>query len=143
MSKARGKFVIFAHSGTYDKLHQVSTLSLTAAAMGQEVYIILFFWALKKFYSGQLDHSDFPVEYQSWSNKIAQLMKEKKVPSVTEMFREAREMGAKVVVCSAGLEYMDIDPSVREVKKDGLIDDVWGLPQVLTLVEDAKTVLYI
>ena len=143
MKKRKGKFVIFAHSGTYDKLHQVSTISLTAAAMGHSVYIILFFWALKKFYSGQLDHSDFPVEYRSWSDKISQLMKEKKVPPVTEMFREAREMGAKVVVCSAGLEYMDIDPAVRDAKKGGLIDDVWGLPQVLTLVEDAKTILYI
>ena len=31
MKKRKGKFVIFAHSGTYDKLHQVSTISLTAA----------------------------------------------------------------------------------------------------------------
>ena len=31
------RFVIFAHNATYDKLHQVATLGLTAAAMGQEV----------------------------------------------------------------------------------------------------------
>ena len=140
MKKTKGKFVIFAHSGTYDKLHQVATLALTAAAMGSEVYIILFFWALKKFYSGQLDKSDFPVEYQSWSHKISQLMKEKKVPPISEMLKEARGIGVKVIVCSAGLEYMDIDD---KTPKDGLIDDVWGLPQVLTIVEGAETVLYI
>ena len=140
MKKTKGKFVIFAHSGTYDKLHQVATIALTAAAMGSDVYIVLFFWALKKFYSGQLDHSDFPVEYQSWSHKITQLMKEKKVPSISEMFREARGIGAKIIVCSAGLEYMDIDD---KTPKDGLIDEVWGLPQVLTVAEGADTVLYI
>ena len=131
---------IFAHSGTYDKLHQVATIALTAAAMGSEVYIVLFFWALKKFYSGQLDKSDFPVEYQSWSHKISQLMKEKKVPPVSEMLREARGIGVKIIVCSAGLEYMDIGD---KTPKDGLIDDVWGLPQVLTIAEGADTVLYI
>jgi peroxiredoxin family protein len=140
MKKTKGKFVIFAHSGTYDKLHQIATIALTAAAMGSEVYIVLFFWALKKFYSGQLDRSDFPVEYQSWSHKITQLMKEKNVPPISEMLREARGMGAKVIVCSAGLEYMDIDD---KTPKDGLIDDVWGLPQVLTTAEGAHTVLYI
>ncbi|MBI3994699.1 MAG: hypothetical protein HY349_01850 [Nitrospirae bacterium] len=140
MKKSKGRFVIFAHSGTYDKLHQVATIALTAAAMGSDVYIILFFWALKKFYSGQLDLSDFPVEYQSWSHKITQLMKEKKVPPVSEMLHEARGMGAKVIVCSAGLEYMDIG---EKTPKDNLIDDVWGLPQVLTVAESADTVLYI
>ncbi|MBI3609222.1 MAG: DsrE/DsrF/DrsH-like family protein [Nitrospirae bacterium] len=140
MKKTKGKFVIFAHSGTYDKLHQTATIALTAAAMGSEVYIVLFFWALKKFYSGQLDKSDFPVEYQSWSHKISLLMKEKKVPPISEMLKEARGMGAKIIVCSAGLEYMDMDD---KTPKDDLIDDVWGLPQVLTMVEGADTVLYI
>jgi peroxiredoxin family protein len=46
----------------------------------------------------------------------------------------------KIVVCSAGLEYMDIGD---KTPKDGLIDDVWGLPQVLTVAEEAETVLYI
>jgi len=143
MKKNKGKFIIFAHSGTYDKLHQTATIALTAAAMGSEVYIILFFWALKKFYSGQLDHSDFPVEYQSWSHKITQLMREKKVPPVSEMLREAKGIGAKVIVCSAGLEYMDIEKAPPDRTQDSLIDDVWGLPQVLTMIEDAETVLYI
>ena len=32
---AQPKFVIFAHHATYDTLHQVATLGLTAAAMGK------------------------------------------------------------------------------------------------------------
>ena len=139
MKKTKGKFIIFAHSGTYDKLYQVATIALTAAAMGSEVYVILFFWALKKVYSGQLDKADFPVEYQSWSDKITHLMKEKKVPPVSELLKEARGIGVKIIVCSAGLDYLDLE----KTSKPELIDDVWGLPQVLTVVEEADTVLYI
>jgi len=133
------KFVIFAHSGTYDKLYQTTTIALTAAAMEKEVYIILFFWALKKLYAGELDQPDFPVEYQPWSHKITELMKEKKVPPISEMLKEARGMGVKVIVCSAGLDYMDIENK----DQPDLIDDVWGLPKVLTVVQQAETVLYI
>ena len=136
------KFVIYAHSGTYDKLHQMATIALTAAAMGHQVYIFLFFWALKKFYSGTLDENDFPVEYQPWSDQITRLMKEKKVPLVSEMMKDAQSMGAKVIVCSAGLEYMDIGKTPPKGFED-FIDDVWGLPQVLNITEEAKTVLYI
>jgi peroxiredoxin family protein len=139
MKKTNGKFVIFAHSGTYDKLYQTTTIALTAAAMEKEVYIVLFFWALKKLYSGHLDRPDFPVEYQDWSHKITDLMKEKKVPPISEMLKEARNIGVKIIVCSAGLDYMDIGKADRP----DLVDDIWGLPKVLTTVEQAETVLYI
>ena len=45
---AQPKFVIFAHHATYDTLHQVATLGLTAAAMGKDVIVILLFWTIKK-----------------------------------------------------------------------------------------------
>lgn len=53
------KFVLFAHSATYDKLHQVATLGLTAAAMGKDVIVILLFWTIKKLAEGQIDRLDF------------------------------------------------------------------------------------
>ena len=37
------RFVIFAHNATYDKLHQVATIGLTAAAMGKDVVVVLLF----------------------------------------------------------------------------------------------------
>ena len=139
MEKTKGKFVIFSHRGTYDKLHQVATIALTAAAMGKEVYIILFFWALRKFYTHELDQPDFSEENKDWSEKIVERMREKKIPPVSEMLADARRMGVKIIVCSAGLEYMDIEKDAQPE----LVDDVWGLPQVLTTVEEAETTLYI
>ena len=140
MGKSKDRFVIFAHSGTYDRLHQVATLALTAAAMGQDVYIILFFWALKKFCSGELDKPDFPEEYETLGKKVSKLMKEKKVPKVSEMLRDAKGIGrVKIIICSAGLEYMNIEKGGQS----DLVDEVWGLPTVLNEVKGANTVLYI
>ena len=53
--KDKKKFVIFAHGGTYDKLYQIVTLAITAASMGRETYIFLFFWALKRFVNEEFD----------------------------------------------------------------------------------------
>ena len=54
MSK-KPKFVIFAHNATYDKLHQVATLGMTAAAMGKDVIIVLLFWTIKKLADGSYE----------------------------------------------------------------------------------------
>lgn len=140
MTKEKGRLVIFAHSGTYDRLHQVATIALTAAAMNREVFIILFFWALKKFSTGNLDAMDFPPEYEHWSDSIKEIVDKKKMPAVSEMFRDAKSVGrVKIIICSAGLDYMNVD----RASLNPLIDDVWGLPTVLNKLEDAETVLYI
>src|ERR1051326_7455305 len=73
------KFVIFAHHATYDTLHQVATLGLTAAAMGKEVIVILLFWTIKKLAEGKIDQVDFPPEYADSADEVARLLKEKKV----------------------------------------------------------------
>src|SRR5574342_848736 len=87
------KFVIFAHNATYDKLHQVATLGLTAAAMGKDVIVILLFWTIKKLAEGKIDQIDFPPEYAGSAGEVARLLKEKKVPKTSEMFEEAKLVG--------------------------------------------------
>jgi peroxiredoxin family protein len=137
---AKPKFVLFAHSATYDKLHQVATLGLTAAAMGKDVTVVLLFWTIKKLEEGRLDEPDFPPEYGLHAKEVARLLQEKKVPRISEMFREARLVGQfRMVACSAGLEYMGVDP--EQVAKH--VDDVMGLPAILTLASDAETTLFI
>ena len=53
------RFVIFAHNATYDTLHQVGTLGLTAAAMGKDVTVVLLFWTIRKLAEGRIDEVDF------------------------------------------------------------------------------------
>jgi len=133
-------FVIFAHNATYDKLHQVATLGLTAAAMGKDVIVVLLFWTIKKLAAGQLDVVDFPPEYAAQGDEVRRLLKEKKVPKISEMFSEAKQVGSfRLIACSAGLEYMGVDAAA--VAKN--VDEVLGLPAILNLSAKAETTLFI
>ena len=134
------KFVIFAHNATYDKLHQVATLGMTAAAMGKDVVVVLLFWTIKKLAEGKIDEVDFPPEYAASAAEVARLLKEKKVPKISEMFQDAKHVGRfRLIACSAGLEYMGVDGGAVEKK----VDEVLGLPAILSLTADAETTLFI
>ena len=136
----RPRFIIYAHNATYDKLHQVATLGLTAAAMGKEVTVVLLFWTIKKLSEGRLNEVDFPPEYQRYQEEVAGLLAERKVPQITEMFDEARQVGQfRLVACSAGLEYMGVD--AKAVAKQ--VDEVMGLPSILSMASGAETTLFI
>lgn len=140
MTRPHRKFVLFAHNATYDKLHQVATLGLTAAAMGKEVIVVLLFWTIKKLAQGRIDEIDFPPEYAASATDVARLLQEKKVPKISEMFAEAKLVGKlRIIACSAGLEYMDVDGGA--VSKQ--VDEVLGLPAILSLTADAETTLFI
>jgi len=138
--KSSPRFVIFAHNATYDKLHQVATIGLTAAAMGKEVIVVLLFWTIKKLAQGHIDAIDFPPEYAQSAEEVARLLREKKVPKISEMFHEAKQVGQfRLVACSAGLEYMGVDSDA--VAKN--VDEVMGLPAILSLTAGAETTLFI
>jgi len=138
--KTKPRFVIFAHNATYDKLHQVATLGLTAAAMGKDVIVVLLFWTIKKLAEGRLDAVDFPPEYGAATEEVARLLKEKKVPAISEMFQEAKQVGQfRIVACSAGLEYMGVDADAVSKR----VDSVMGLPAILSLTAGAETTLFI
>ncbi|MBM4128077.1 MAG: hypothetical protein FJ247_12135 [Nitrospira sp.] len=134
------KFVIFAHNATYDKLHQVATIGMTAAAMGKDVIVVLLFWTIKKLAEGRIDHVDFPPEYAGSAEEVARLLKEKKVPKISEMFQDAKHVGKfRLIACSAGLEYMGVESQAVETR----VDEVMGLPAILKLTEEAETKLFI
>lgn len=134
------KFVLFAHNATYDKLHQVATLGMTAAAMGKEVIVVLLFWTIKKLAEGNIDQIDFPPEYAASADEVARLLKEKKVPKISEMLQDAKHVGTlRLIACSAGLEYMGVESGAVERH----VDEVMGLPAILSLTADAETKLFI
>lgn len=134
------RFVIFAHNANYDNLHQVGTLGLTAAAMGKAVMVVLLFWTIRKLAEGRIDQVDFSSEYEGAADQVRRLLKEKKVPLVSEMFQEARAVGDfQLVACSAGLEYMGVDQDAVTKR----VDCVLGLPAILALTAGAETTLFI
>lgn len=141
MEKSGRKLAIFAHSGTYDKLYQVVTIAVTAASMGRDVYIFLFFWALKSFVKdGGLDAMNFPPEYGGEGPALGQRMKRLNPTSLQDMLNEVKKLGRiKVYACSANVKYMGLDDErVREK-----VDEVVGLPAILQMAEDSDVQLFI
>ena len=137
---ASPRFIIYAHNATYDKLHQVATLALTASAMGKDVVVVLLFWTIKKLAEGKLNDVDFPPEYEPYHEEVSRLLAERNVPRISDMFDEAREAGKfRLIACSAGLEYMGVDQDA--VAKQ--VDEVMGLPSILSLASGAETTLFI
>ena len=108
--------------------------------MGKDVIVILLFWTIKKLAEGNIDQVDFPPEYAASAGEVAQLLRDKKVPKISEMFQDAKHVGKfRLIACSAGLEYMGVNSAVVEQH----VDEVMGLPAIIALTSDAETKLFI
>lgn len=138
--KNKKKFVIFAHSGTYDKLYQIVTLAITAASMGRETYIFLFFWALRRFVNEEFDLKRLSSEFGSEGERLAKRMQEINPISLKEILQEVRSMGnLKIYACTAAVKIMELEESLVKSK----VDDILGLPALLEIAEGAETQLFI
>ncbi len=134
------EFVIFAHSGEYDRLYQVATLAASAAANGDDVHIILFFGALRRFVDDDLDNPAFPPSYGEEGPRIEQRMRESRAHSVSELIDTARQLGKLTLyACSAQVKFLGL--TAPEV--EGIVDEVISLPNVLKRTADARTKLFI
>ena len=108
--------------------------------MGKDVMVVLLFWTIKKLAEGRLNDLDFPPEYAVQAPEVARLIRERKVPLISDMFKEAKQVGKfKLVACSAGLEYMGVD---AQAVNDN-VDEVMGLPAILAACAGAETTLFI
>jgi peroxiredoxin family protein len=138
--KNKKKFVIFAHSGTYDKLYQIVTLAITAASMGRETYIFLFFWALRRFVNEEFDLKRLSSEFGSEGERLAKRMQEINPISLKEILQEVRRMGnLKIYACTAAVKIMELEESLVKSK----VDDILGLPALLEIADGAETQLFI
>ena len=138
--KDKKKFVIFAHSGTYDKLYQIITLAITAASMGRETYIFLFFWALKRFVNEEYDVTKLLSEYGDEGEKLSKRMQKINPISLKELLHDVRTMGnLKVYACTGAVKLMELEESVVRTR----VDDILGLTTLLEMADGAETQLFI
>jgi peroxiredoxin family protein len=138
--KDKKKFVIFAHSGTYDKLYQIITLAITAASMGRETYIFLFFWALKRFVNEEFDVTKLSSEYGDEGEKLSKRMQKINPISLKELLHDVRTMGnLKVYACTGAVKLMELEESVVRTR----VDDILGLTTLLEMADGAETQLFI
>ena len=122
------RFVIYAHSGESERIHQTATLAASAAANGDEVHVILFSGALKRFVDDDLD-SCLPA---AESGRGAH--------SAEELIESARRLGRlRVYACAAQPRLLGI--SAEDVAD--VVDEVISLPEFMRKTKGAETKLFI
>lgn len=122
------EFVIYAHSGEPDRIHQVATLAASAAANGDEVHVILFFGALKRFVDDELDAAPPGAEGVRGAH------------STEDLIDSARRLGKlKLYACAAQPKLLGMAPEdVADV-----VDEVISLPEFMRRTKGAETKLFI
>ena len=140
MSKDKDSFFILSHSGSYDRLYQAVTIAVTAASLGDNVYVVLFFDALKKFVEGNMDKEDLSEDMGKEKEKVYKRMKTMNPLSMQEMIDTVKPLGSlKFIACSANVEFMGLEKN-RVVEK---VDEIIGLPTILKMMKESKNQLYI
>lgn len=134
------KFILFLHSGAYDKLYQAIMLAVTAASMGNSVHIFLFFWALRRFVNDELDEVTFPVDISTEERRLLEAIPQGNATMLKEILEEVGSLGnLKIYACSGAVKLMELEEELVKRK----VDDIIGLPTMLKMAQGAETQLYI
>ena len=124
-----GRVLFFVERASFEPAFQAATMGVTAAAMGDEVYFVLAWEALRSLTRGNFGE---PV---SDRERIEQARAEGlKLPAPMKMLEEARALGAKLVACDSTVKVCGFDPA----QLTGIIDEIMGLPAIWRLSEGAR-----
>ncbi len=128
-------------SGTVDKMMPVGIISSGAVAMGMDVDIYLTFWGLEAFAKkAQGIEPKFSGDYVDMAPMMAQVMKEKKVPSLFDTLKQVKELGnVRIHACTMTMDLLG------QTKEDfiDLVDDTMGVGEYVEMAKDADITLFI
>ena len=129
-----GRVFLFVSGSGYEPAFQASSLAVTAAAMGDEIYLVFAFDALKQLARGTFGQ---PMN----ERESAELTRGEGlgVASPARMLDEARKAGARLLACDStvricGLTASQLVPSV--------LDEVMGLATLWRLTQGARTLSF-
>jgi peroxiredoxin family protein len=125
-----GRVVFFLQQASFEAAFQGASLAITAAAMGDEVHVVVAFDALRNLVRGSFGNPQSERE-QLESARADGLG----VPAPVKMLDEARKMGAKLVACDTTVKLCGI--STEEALR--VLDEVLGLASIWRLTEGART----
>jgi peroxiredoxin family protein len=142
----KSSLAVFLHDHRYDRLHQASSILLTASSLGWPSHVFLFYGALASYMKGTWDEinlveaaSDDPRD--AWMPDLERGFEQANLPSLYDMIDKAagEEGGLKVYACSASCKILGLDiKSVRDK-----VDEIVGLPTMLKIAAEVKHVMYI
>ncbi|MBI3185840.1 MAG: DsrE family protein [Myxococcales bacterium] len=124
-----GRVVVFLEQATYEPAYQAASIGVTAAAMGEEVYFVFAFDALRALSRDAfgLPHSERELAESARAEGLG-------VPTPARLLAEARELGAKVIACDTTVRICGFSAVDLAMK----LDEVMGLPSIWRLTEGAR-----
>ena len=123
--------IFFLQRPGYEAAFQAASVGITAAAMGDEVYFVFAFGALRQLLGGRFG-SAVNEEERAESDRAADLG----VPPPKQMLDEARSLGAKLIACDTTLKICGFSPADAV----GALDEVIGLASILRLTQGARVI---
>lgn len=128
-----GRVVFFIQHGTYEPAYQVASLAITAAAMGDEVYVVFAFDALRGLLKGSFGepHTERERAESARADGLG-------VPPPKKMLQETRALGAKLVACDTTVKLCGFgaDEALRA------LDEIVGLATLWRLTVGARVLTF-
>src|SRR5262245_41016384 len=127
-----GRVLFFLQNATFEPAYTAASMGITAAAMGDEVYFVLAFDALR-----QLARDSFGLPRTEKEMAESARAEGLGVPTPMRMLQEARELGAKLIACDTTVKICGFAPEDFE----GKLDDVMGLASIWRLTQNARVLV--
>ncbi len=130
-----GRVVFFVTSSGYECAWQVTSIGITAAAFGDDVFFVFAFEALRSLANGTFGKplSDRERTESTRGEGLG-------APQPFKMLKDARELGARIVACDTTVKLCGL--SAAELEKAQVLDQVLGLPQIWKLTEKARVLTF-
>jgi peroxiredoxin family protein len=140
-STSSPKMALLLASGTAERLLTASTLVSGAAALGYEVTIFASYWGLDALRASRSDeHPSVEPGHGDASQRLAQTLRERKVPTWRHILRTAKALGnVKVFACSQSMEVLGLH---RE-DLDPLVDEVMGITSYVDRTRGAEATYFV
>src|SRR5579871_3515588 len=113
-----GRVFFFIQNGGYEPAFSAASIGITAVAMGEEVFFVFAFDALRQLARGTFGQPNTEREI-SESARAKGLA----VPPPAKMLDEARQLGAKLLACDTTVKICGLGES----ELAGKLDEVMGL----------------
>jgi peroxiredoxin family protein len=129
-----GRVVFFISEAGYEPAFQAGSLGVTAAAMGDEVYFIFGFNALRQLARGAFGE---PLN----ERESAELTRAEGLGVATpvRMLTQARSMGARLLACDTTVKVCGLTASQLT---GPILDEVTGLASLWRLTQGARTLTF-
>ncbi len=128
-----GRVVFFVSQPNYEAAYQAASLGITATAMGDDVFFVFGFDALRA-----LTREVFGKPHTEREASESARAEGLGVPTPARMLSEARAMGAKIIVCDTTLKLCGLTQHDLGDK----IDEVMGLAAIWRLTQEARTLTF-